>query len=494
MKIEIHGLGAIKTATIDLKPLTTLIGPNNAGKTWLAYVLVAIFGPNGWEHYSKAYARGKLLRSYPLLDFAIEKILSENNTTIDLYEFAKEDGEKYFQNVADFARTWLDSFMSSEFQNFSNMKFSLELADTKAAFLEEVEKFAYQSDSGGLFTIRKKRGDKTLYAFTSTSSEEEEQAEGKIPKEEIKERLTSAVFRILHRSLYPNVHVFPTERTTFVTFPFGKQTSRKSAPPVDQKTMDVLGALQKSLQELQELVGLDLESRVEETSKFVTGPVGNFVSMMGAAFKTGPKQIERRLTKAKADQRIQKYIDLSEVLEKNILCGGLDFSTPEPDPRRDILFQATPDIKLELPIVSSMVKELAPLVIYLRYIAEPGELLVIDEPEMNLHPAAQIQIIEFLAMLVNAGLHILITTHSTFVIDHLANLMEAHKHKNQDVIAEGFLLEQKEAFISQDKVSVYFVGGGEVKNILDPAGAIDWKTFSDVTALVERIHFELLGE
>jgi len=58
-----------------------------------------------------------------------------------------------------------------------------------------------------------------------------------------------------------------------------------------------------------------------------------------------------------------------------------------------------------------MIKELAPLVFYLRYLAEPGELLIIDEPEMNLHPAAQTQIIEFLAMLVNAELHVLITTH-----------------------------------------------------------------------------------
>jgi predicted ATPase len=118
LKIEVQGLGAIKTATIDLKPLTILIGPNNSGKTWLAYVLLALFGPTGWEHYSKAYARGELPRSFPLLDSAIEKILAESNATIDVNKFAKEEGEQYFQNVADFARTWLDSFMSSELQYF----------------------------------------------------------------------------------------------------------------------------------------------------------------------------------------------------------------------------------------------------------------------------------------------------------------------------------------------------------------------------------------
>ena len=113
---------------------------------------------------------------------------------------------------------------------------------------------------------------------------------------------------------------------------------------------------------------------------------------------------------------------------------------------------------------------------------------------MNLHPAAQLKIIEFLAMLVNAGLHVLITTHSPYVIDHLVNLMDAHKHQNQDEIVEKFLLEQKEAFISQENISAYLVEDGKVKNILNPEGIIDWKTFSDVTTLVQRIHFELLGE
>lgn len=138
-----------------------------------------------------------------------------------------------------------------------------------------------------------------------------------------------------------------------------------------------------------------------------------------------------------------------------------------------------------------MVKELSSLVLYLRYLALPGELLIIDEPEMNLHPAAQVEIIEFLAMLVNAGLHVLITTHSPYIVDHLVNLMDANKHQNQDEIVGTFLLEQKDAFIAQDKVSVYSVENGKVDNILDPDGTIHWQTFSDVTRLVQRIHFDL---
>ena len=234
--------------------------------------------------------------------------------------------------------------------------------------------------------------------------------------------------------------------------------------------------------------------RSESNTRAAIGPVSSFMSMMSAIFQIGSKQVKNRKAEAKENPNIQKYIDLADILEKEILEGELGLSTVEPDPKRDILFQATPDTTLEIPIVSSMVKELAPIVLYLRYLARPRELLVMDEPEMNLHPAAQAKLIELLAMLVNAGLDVFVTTHSSYMIDHLVNLMEAYKHRNQDEIVDKFLLEQKEAFISQEKVSVYFVVGGEVKNILDPEGIIDWRTFSDVTKLVERIHFELLGE
>ncbi len=61
MKITISNLGPIREkAEIDLKPLTVLIGPNNAGKTWLAYTLGGILGTDGLSRYVRAYAKGEI--------------------------------------------------------------------------------------------------------------------------------------------------------------------------------------------------------------------------------------------------------------------------------------------------------------------------------------------------------------------------------------------------------------------------------------------------
>lgn len=489
MKLEICNLSDITRADIDLKPLTILVGPNNVGKTWLAYVLSGIFGPRGWEEYSQAYARGQLPKSYPRLDDAIDGVLAYGNATIDLHKFAEEYGERYFQNVADYARNWMHQFMSTQLVKFSNMKVSINLAENKAGFLGQVEKYSLQSRvAGGLFTIRKKQGDKTLYAYTSI--EGEEQIAEKLPIEEITESLIRSIFRVLHRALYLNVRVFPTERTTLVTLPFGSRTSGNLPRPLDQQTVDTLETL---WQKLQEVSGQTPSAMIERNARTAIGPVANFLNMMSAAFRIGSQQIEARKAKAENDQRIQKCIDLAEILEKQILSGGLAFSTPEPDPRRDILFQATQVVTLEIPIVSSMVKELAPLVFYLRYLAEPGELLIIDEPEMNLHPEAQVKIMEFLAMLVNAGLQVLITTHSPNMVDHLENLIRAAEYEKeaQVLIADEFFLHHSDAFISQENVSVYLIDHKKAENILLEEGKINWGTFGDVSDRVAKIHYQL---
>lgn len=493
MKVKIRNLGVIKEeANFDLKPLTVFIGPNNAGKTWLAYSLAGILGPFGSGEYAQAYGDKKVPNTYKQLDDAIERVLAEGNATIDLRRFADEYGETYFNDIALHARSWMPRFLSTQLAHFDDLDISLSLAETKADFLNRVSQYSRTSRvAGSVLTIRKSQGEDKVFAFTSTEIQEaegrEEQLGEKIPLQEVRERLVSFVSTALRRSLYPQIRPFPTERTTLVAARFAERVADRVEPRINERVREAIEILAQEL---------DMSELIEQSraSREANWPVSSFMSMLHNIFRIRSIDREERARQARRDPKIQRYIQLAEVLENQILAGTVYLSTPEPDPRREVLFQPTQDINLEIPIVSSMVKELSPLVLYLRHLARPGELLIIDEPEMNLHPAAQVKIIEFLAMLVNAGLHVLITTHSTYVIDHLTNLMDAYKHKNQDEIAEMFLLEQKEAFISQEKVSVYLVEDGKVKNVLDPEGIIDWKTFSDVTKLVERIHFELLGE
>ena len=89
-----------------------------------------------------------------------------------------------------------------------------------------------------------------------------------------------------------------------------------------------------------------------------------------------------------------------------------------------------------------MVSELAPLVFFLRGIVKAGDTLIIEEPEAHLHPAAQTRMATALAQLVRAGLRVLITTHSDWMLREIGNLMR-----------EGVLAEQNGEPIGESPLS-----------------------------------------
>ncbi len=52
---------------------------------------------------------------------------------------------------------------------------------------------------------------------------------------------------------------------------------------------------------------------------------------------------------------------------------------------------------------------------------------MIDEPELNIHPANQRQIARLLARLVNAGMSVVISTHSDYIVREFNSLIMLHQ-------------------------------------------------------------------
>ena len=70
-----------------------------------------------------------------------------------------------------------------------------------------------------------------------------------------------------------------------------------------------------------------------------------------------------------------------------------------------------------------MVSEIAPVVMFLRHLVSPGCTLIIEEPESHMHPAMQVEFTRQIAALVQAGVRVIITTHSEWVLEELANIV-----------------------------------------------------------------------
>ena len=114
---------------------------------------------------------------------------------------------------------------------------------------------------------------------------------------------------------------------------------------------------------------------------------------------------------------------MSEVVEKNLLAGAIRLRPSETGYPSFAYRPANWDADLPLMRTSSMVTELAPVVLYLRYLVRPGDLLIIEEPESHLHPAMQARFARELAHLVRFGVRIMLTTHSEWMLEALANLV-----------------------------------------------------------------------
>ncbi len=81
--------------------------------------------------------------------------------------------------------------------------------------------------------------------------------------------------------------------------------------------------------------------------------------------------------------------------------------------------------KADLPLMrtSSMVTELTPVVLYLRYLVCPGDVLIIEEPEAHLHPGMQAVFAREIARLIHSGVRVIMTTHSEWFLEQIGNLV-----------------------------------------------------------------------
>lgn len=74
--------------------------------------------------------------------------------------------------------------------------------------------------------------------------------------------------------------------------------------------------------------------------------------------------------------------------------------------------------------VASMVSTLAPVALCVRYLARPGSVLIIEEPEAHMHPRKQVELTRELAYLVSTGIHVVITTHSEWILEEVTNIVK----------------------------------------------------------------------
>ncbi len=365
MKLTVKNLGVVSQAEVDLsKDLLIFTGENNTGKTYLAYTVHAIFDPDTptGESYSPPEIKFDENGKYKI--DLLEKLLNQGIQSEIVSDYLTK---RVHQN--------LNRYFSIENGFFSKTQLNLDVQETdfqQNQILEIALDWSYFN-----ILVKKKKNDKFVY-FESNGSNWS-------LYDTILESVRLAALKILLNKTV----IFPSVREGINLF-------NKELSVIKNKTFDAL----LSRNEAQEL--------------------SNFLA---SRFNKYPKAIRNSLSMAQNldAQRTQtsEFAHLADELENLFLQGKITVNT-----EGDVLFKPfNSERSLDIHMTSSTIKSLSLLTVYLRHTAQKNDFIIIDEPELNLHPDNQRKIARFIGRLINEGFKVLISTHSDYIVRELNNLI-----------------------------------------------------------------------
>lgn len=394
MKIKLKNLGAIKQAEFEIGDLTIICGKNNTGKTYTTYALFGFLD-----------LKNEFLR-ITVPDASVEDLLHDGSTSIDLMHYATQIDDILQTACQEYSKQLAITF-ASEKSLFQTSKFSIEIA--KNPPLEKEFKQTIGSGEGEMFSLTKEENSNNL--LISLLSKEKIT----FPHHIIKDIIANFIIEILFDNLLPNVFIASAERTGAAIFKDELDFARTRLLKEMHKNKDIdpLELLFKNYHDY----ALPVEKNVE---------------------------FQRKLSSiSKKDSFITK--EHPEILKKfNRILGG-KYQLDKDD---NLNFHPEKSkVKLEIGESSSAVRSLLDLGFYMKHIAKPNDLLIIDEPELNLHPENQRLITQVLANLVNIGIKVFITTHSDYIIKEFSTLIMLNADSENDYLKT---IASQEGYCSDD--------------------------------------------
>ncbi len=142
---------------------------------------------------------------------------------------------------------------------------------------------------------------------------------------------------------------------------------------------------------------------------------------------------------------------IAEYLENYMAEGTVEMSTL---PNKEVLYVPAGQEKgIPLRIVSAVVTEISPLILILKH-KKRVKGLFYEEPEMCLHPQLQQKIARVICQLASAGVKMTLTTHSDIILQHINNMIRLSERQDAERICSELVYDSGD-LLKAEEVKVY---------------------------------------
>lgn len=418
-RVSVRNFGPIGSGTVDLRPLTVLVGPSNTGKTYFAVLVYALRQIMGG------------FRRLPVISHERSPFFALDSNLPGEYAFTKE------KDIQDFKAR-----LDAEGRPFRFSDFPINLQETawitigdpyslgeligielERCFdldsLTDLVRLPFSAEME--ISLKASEAKQDLWNFHMSLSDSGLSTDGRIEDIVLLPKGWSAEKQGFRRELqqFQKLLEDSLREDAWITSPYlldafekrlasavGWQGETHYLPAARSGIMQSHRIIASSLVARSTRVGLE---RFSELPTF-SGMISDFMQKL-ILFE---EDRSRRATVAKAADALEREALAGQIRLNRSIAGGYPEFVYRPSETEE-------DIRLTR--ASSMVTELAPIVLFLRGVVSSGDMLIIEEPEAHLHPAAQTQMARTLARLVRAGVKVVVTTHSDWLLMEIANLI-----------------------------------------------------------------------
>ena len=432
-KINFENLGNICKGSVELNNLTIFTGENNTGKTYATYGVYSLLDKDFRYH---------LKEINPIID----RLYKDGLYNLDLKEFLDKNYDKIKKEIeVSFSKNLPNVFSANEDEfKKSKITFDLDLLEIKKELLQLQHKSTLTIGKDNIIFEVNKEENSTILKLVLLETE--------APKDIITENLKNVLSHFIFDKLFSKSFLLPAERTGLNLF-YQELSSERTA---------MFHHIGKAQINKMELIKDLIVSRYPQ-------PIADYIDFLNNI---------NVLKKSNSE-----FKDLSLIIQKEILKGkykvekdGIYFIPYKKDANKDNYNE-----KISLHLTSSTIKTFFSLVFYLEHLANEDETLIVDEPELNLHPENQRKIARVLTMIANRGVKVIVSTHSDYFVREVNNLImlkSDFKSKNEIMAKYKY---NENMLISSSEVSAYLFCNHTIEKMeIDEQEGIIAKTFDNV--------------